>query len=262
MHTRTSPARTAAATAIASIAMAIGALVALCPAQAATASPPASSAASDVSALERATVDLARAKRAASSSVERLRSEDAGRLERCMRGGPGWRRIRKVRHRPQRDLYRRAARALLRDMNALLHDQRAPIVAYRPVFDRFLAGIHAVGSGDSLLREAVDAHARRNTTYQAIGQIEASCRVFNRLTAGVREFPTRTPEQIIRVDYKAPPIARRIERHISRQVEAAERRSGLSDRDAETLERAAGLMVALGANPGYATAFRYALSLR
>jgi hypothetical protein len=258
-HTLISPARTVAATAIA---FAIGALVALCPTQAATASPPANSAASDVSALERATVDLARAKRAASSSVERLRRDGAGTLDRCMRGGPGWKRIRKVRHRPQRELYARAARTLLRDMESLLHDQRAPITAYRPVFDRFMAGIQGVGAGDPLLREAVAAHARRNAAHQEIGRIEVGCRVFNRLTAKVREFPTRTPEQIIRVDYKAPPIAGRIERHISKQVVAAERRSRVSDRDAETLERAAGLMIGHGANPGYATAFRYALSLR
>ncbi len=207
-------------------------------------------------------MDLARGKRAASSSVERLRRQDAGALKSCMRSGPGWKRIRKVRHRPQRDLYARAARTLLRDMSALLHDQRAPIVAYGPVFNRFMAGIHGVGVGDPLLREAVAAHTRRNAAYLAIGKIEASCQVFNRLTAKVREFPTRTPEQIIRVDYKAPPIATRIEKHISKQVDAAEWRSRVSDGDAATLERAAGLMVGLGANPGYATAFRYALSLR
>ena len=38
--------------------------------------------------------------------------------------------------------------------------------------------------------------------------------------------------------------------------------SGVTDRDARTLEQAAGAMVDLGGNAGYANGFRYAMSLR
>jgi hypothetical protein len=78
----------------------------------------------------------------------------------------------------------------------------------------------------------------------------------------VREFPTRTAAQIVRADYRAAPIARKIERHVSGQLTKIDRRAGISYRDAETLADAAELMVELGGQPGYATGFQYALSLR
>jgi hypothetical protein len=57
-------------------------------------------------------------------------------------------------------------------------------------------------------------------------------------------------------------MARKIERHESDQLRAIDRRHGISYRDAETLATAAELMVELGGEPGYATGFQYALSLR
>ena len=86
--------------------------------------------------------------------------------------------------------------------------------------------------------------------------------VFNKLTRRVREFPTRTAAQIVRADYRSAPRARKIQRNVSDQLLKIDRRHGISYRDAERLAKAAGLMVELGGEQGYATGFQYALSLR
>lgn len=211
--------------------------------------------------LQQATGELGRAKRAASEKVARL-GRGASALRPCLRGGPGWKRIRAIDHASQRSLFRKAARRLLADMKLLRSDQQPRIVAYEPAFRRFVAGLGAAPVVDPTLREAIDAQTRRLAAYDDIRGIEASCSVFDRLTRRVREFPTRTAAQIIRADYRAAPLARRIERHVSNQVSRIERRHGVSYRDAETLADAAELIVELGGEPGYATGFQYALSLR
>jgi hypothetical protein len=215
----------------------------------------------DVTPLEQATAELGRAKRAAAGTVARL-SNNATALRPCTSGGPGWKRIRRVKHAPQRALYAASARRLLADMRLLLDGQQPRIVAYQPAFGRFVSAIEAAPLTDPLLLDAVAAQARRLAAYRDVRAVKASCKVFNKLASRVREFPTRTAAQIVRADYRAAPIARRIERHISSQLTGIDRRHGITHRDAETLADAAGLMVDLGSNQGYATGFQYALSLR
>lgn len=215
----------------------------------------------EVVALEEATGELGRAKRAAASKVARLSSSSSV-LRPCLRGGPGWKRIRAIKHAPQRGLYTAAARRLLADMKLLLGGQQPRIVVYEPAFQRFVAQIRSAPVDDPTLREAVGAQARRVASYHSIRAVKANCAVFNKLTKRVREYPTRTAAQIVRADYRAAPIARRIERHISDQLRKIDRRHGISYRDAETLAEAAELMVEFGGEPGYATGFQYALSLR
>ncbi len=214
-----------------------------------------------VLALQEATGELGRAKRAAASKIARLSSSSAA-LRPCLRGGPGWKRIRAIKHAPQRALYTAAARRLLADMKLLLDGQQPRIVVYESAFQRFVANIRSADVSDPTLREAVAAQGRRVASYHDIRAIKANCAVFNKLTKRVREFPTRTAAQIVRADYRSAPLARKIQRNISDQLMKIDRRHGISYRDAEKLAEAAELMVDLGGEPGYATGFQYALSLR
>ncbi len=213
-----------------------------------------------VAALELATGELGRAKRAAAARVARLSSASA--LAPCMRGGPGWKRIRAIKHASQRGFYSAAARRLLADMKLLLDRQQPQIAAYESAFERFVAQLRAAPVTDPTLREAVAAQGRRLAAYRDVRGLKADCATFNKLTKRVREFPTRTAAQIVRADYRSAPIARKIERHISDQLRRIDRRHGVTHRDAETLADAAQVMIDLGGQPGYATGFQYALSLR
>jgi hypothetical protein len=215
----------------------------------------------EVVALQEATGELGRAKRAAASKVARLSSSSSV-LRPCLRGGPGWKRIRGIKHASQRGLYTAAARRLLADMKLLLDGQQPRIVVYESAFQRFVSQLRAASVSDPTLSEAIAAQARRVASYHDIRAVKANCTVFNKLTKRVREFPTRTAAQIVRADYRATPLARKIERNVSDQLTRIDRRHGITYRDAEKLADAAELMVDLGGEPGYATGFQYALSLR
>jgi hypothetical protein len=228
----------------------------------ATSSPPAIVAASDVVRIQQAVAELGRAKREAAGAIARLGTRSAGVLRPCLSKGPGWQRIRRVRHRPQRALYTAAARRLLADMRSLIDQQQARIAAHQAAFARFVATLDSAGISDPALAAGVAAQARRLASYADMRALEASCDVFNRLARRVREFPTRTAAQVVRVDYRATPLARAIERHVANRLRAIDRRHGISYGDVGTLERAAKAIVALGGEPGYATGFQYALSLR
>jgi hypothetical protein len=214
----------------------------------------------EVAALEQATGDLGRAKRAAASKL--AKSSSASVLRSCVSSGPGWKRIRAVKNRPQRALYAASARRLLADMKLLLDRQQPRIVAYESAYERFVTDLRAAPISDETFTAAIAAHARRLASYRQVRGLKADCKLFNKLTKRVREFPTKTAAQIVRADYRAAPIARKIERHISGQLASIDRRAGITHRDAETLAEAAELMVELGGQQGYATGFQYALSLR
>lgn len=216
----------------------------------------------DVVVLEQATGELARAKRAGAARVDRLARDGAARLKPCWRRGPGWKRIRAVTHASQRARYAAAARTLLADMRTLLTVQQPLIAVHGDAYGRFVARLRGAELHDPLLGEAVAAQARRVEAYRDVARVKANCAVFNRALRVVRDFPTRTPQEIVRADYRVSPRARRIERHVSNQVKRIDRRSGIGHRDADTLADAAQRMVALGGSAGYATAFQYALSLR
>jgi hypothetical protein len=240
----------------------VGAVLALAVLVPAGAGAQVSAAAAELHPIEQALAELGNAKRSASATVSRLSRRSGGVLAGCMSRGPGWKRIRAVKHAPQRGLYVASARRLLADMRLLLDQQQARVVAYESAFERFVARLNGASVTNPLLREAIAAQSRRLAAYEDIEKVEASCAVFNRLTKRAREFPTKTAAQIVRADYRAAPIARRIERNISSQLSAIDRRHGISWKDVVTLEKAAELMIQLGGNPGYATAFQYALSLR
>jgi len=212
--------------------------------------------------LEQATAELARAKRAGAAQVVRHARTGAAALAPCLRGGPGWKRIRAVSHGSQRSRYAAAARQLLSDMRVLLTVQQPLIAVHGDAYARFVARLRGATFHDPLLREAADAQARRVAAYRDLVRVKASCAVFNRALRAVRDFPTRTASEIVRADYGVSPRARRIERHVSNQLERIDRRHGIAHRDTVTLADAAARMVALGGSAGSATGFQYALSLR
>lgn len=216
----------------------------------------------DVARIEAATSDLVRAKREAAAAVDRLASAAAPKLRACANGGPGWRHLRGISYASQRSLYTGAARRLLADMRELAVVQQPLAGAYDQAFTRFVGRIQAAEVSDPLLREAIAAQARRLASYRDLLAVRADCGVFNRVVRGAREFPTRTASEIVRADYRSGPVARRIERHIQRQLDRIDRRHRIADRDLDTLERAAELIEARGGSAGLATAFRYGLSLR
>lgn len=213
-------------------------------------------------AIEQATAELGNAKRTGADKVATLGRDAAGTLRPCLRGGKGWQRIRAVEHGPQRALYVAAARKLLADMRVLLEVQQPRIDVHWPAFERYVAALNAAGVTSPLVVQAIAAQGRRLAAYRDVRSVEAGCAVFDRLAARVREFPTRNAAEIVRVDYRSTRVARRIERHISNQLAAIDRRHGISYRDALTLEDAAEQMVASGGSPGAALGFQYALSLR
>lgn len=223
---------------------------------------PATVAATDVQRIEDAVNELARAKRSDAGAVERLAEERLERLAPCRRRGAGWKRIRRIRNASQRGMYVRAARALHADMRDLVAEKQARIDVLQRAYDRFVARLHAADASDPLLRDAIAAQARRAASYRDVAQVRASCRVFNRVTKRIRELPTRTPRQIIRADYRSGPLARRVERHISKQLRRIDRRHGIGHRDVDTLAAAGERLVGLGGGSGYAAGFQYALSLR
>jgi hypothetical protein len=212
--------------------------------------------------IEQATAQLGNAKRAGADRVATLGRDAAGTLRPCLRGGKGWERIRAVKHGPQRALYVAAARKLLADMRLLLEVQQPRIEAYWPAFERYVGALNVAGAADPVVAQAIAAQGRRLAAYRDVRSVEAGCGVFNRLTARVREFPTRNAAEIVRVDYRSTRVARKIERHVSNGLAAIDRRHGISYRDALTLEDAAQQMVAAGGSPGAALGFQYALSLR
>jgi hypothetical protein len=212
--------------------------------------------------IEQATAQLGNAKRAGADEVARLGRSGLATLRPCLRGGVGWKRIRSVEHAPQRALYVAAARKLLADMHVLLEVQQPRIEAYWPAFDRYVSQLEAVAVSSPLLSQAIAAQGRRLAAYRDMRSVTASCAVFNRLTGRVREFPTGNAAEIVRADYRATPVARKIERHVSNELAAIDRRHGISYRDALTLEAAAEQMIAAGGSPGAALGFQYALSLR
>ncbi len=224
--------------------------------------PPVSTAAAELGPLEQAIAELGRAKRGAAGTVSRLSRRSSATLRPCLRGGSGWKKIKRVKHAPQRALYAASARRLLADMRLLIDTQQARIVAYDSAFGRFVSRLKGANVSNPLLREAIAAQARRVAAYRDIRAVKADCKVFNKLTSRVREFPTRTAAQIVRADYRTAPIARRIQLNIANQLRAIDRRHGISYRDVDTLADAAQTIVDLGGNPGYATGFQYALSLR
>jgi hypothetical protein len=207
----------------------------------------------DVQRIERAVLALSEAKRAAAGEVARNRRVADRALAACERSGPGWNKIRAVRVAAQRGLYTRGARMLWRELGALAAEGAA-FEAYRPGFERFLARLESPLS-DPVLQAGAKAWSQRVELYAAYTHL-GTCRSFNRLAGGARQFP-----ETVRSDYLVGDIYNRMVRF----VDATKRRAASAhwgSRYASALEAARMRLVALGGNEGYATFFAFGHSLR
>jgi hypothetical protein len=207
----------------------------------------------DVVRVENAVTYLGPAKRAAAGEVAEGRRAAARALRKCESTGPGWSRIRAVRVPAQRNLYRRGAKTLWRELNEVAAE-RAALDAYRKPFERFLARFDRP-LADPLLQAGVEAWRKRVAYYEAATS-SGTCESFERLLKPVRQFPEN-----VRADYLAGDIYNEMVRFVSDSRRKAARRHWGSRYDA-ALQRARTQLVALGGDEGYATFFAFGHSLR
>jgi hypothetical protein len=207
----------------------------------------------DVVRVENAVTYLGPAKRAAADEVAEGRRAAARALRKCESRGPGWSRIRAVRVPAQRNLYRRGAKTLWRELNEVAAE-RAALDAYRKPFERFLARFDRP-LADPLLQAGVEAWRKRVAYYEAATSF-GTCETFEQLLKPVRQFPEN-----VRADYLAGDIYNEMVRFVSDSRRKAARRHWGSRYDA-ALQRARTQLVALGGDEGYATFFAFGHSLR
>jgi hypothetical protein len=207
----------------------------------------------DVVRVENAVSYLGPAKRAAADEVAEGRRASARALGKCESRGPGWDRIRAVRVAAQRNLYRRGAKTLWRELNEVAAEGAA-LDAYRKPFERFLARFERP-LADPVLQAGVEAWRKRIAYYEATTGF-GSCKTFERLLKPVRQFPEN-----VRADYLAGDIYNEMVRFVTDSRRKAARRHWGSRYDA-ALQRARTQLVALGGDEGYATFFAFGHSLR
>jgi hypothetical protein len=228
-------------------------LAAVLGASLALAAPAAAQTPEDVVRVENAVTYLGPAKRAAADEVAEGRRAAARALGKCESRGTGWSRIRAVRVSAQRNLYRRGAKTLWRELGEVAAE-RAAFDAYSKPFERFLARFDRP-LADPVLQAGVEAWRKRVAYYEAAMSF-GTCETFERLLKRVRQFPEN-----VRADYLAGDIYNGMVRFVSDSRRKAARRQWGSRYDA-ALQRARTQLVALGGDEGYATFFAYGHSLR
>jgi hypothetical protein len=207
----------------------------------------------DVTRIQAAVVELAKAKRGADGQVSAHRNEVEKALGACRTKGAGWTRIRKVRDRSQRNAYARGARELwakLRDV-AL---EGAWVEVYTPHFERFLRRFDTPLS-DSVLAAGIDAQ-RRRLAYNQAAYSFGTCATFNSVLKKVREFKIGGSHGVSG-DYYAGKIYNDFVRYVSTRQRAAAR-AHWSSRDDAALDAAREQLKALGGDEGYANYFAFA----
>jgi hypothetical protein len=210
----------------------------------------------DVTRIHSAVTELAKAKqRAAPRAAARGRAA-ARALKACRVSGPGWRRIRSVGDRSQREAYGRAARILWRKLREVA-ERSGPAGVYAPFFKRFVRRLDPPPA-DPVLADGVAA-LRGRFAFLAAAYSFGSCETFERLLRQVREFDVGG-EHGVSGDYRAGRIHNRLIGYVSaRQRRVNGRHGGATYR--ARLEAARTRIVALGGDYGYASYFTAAWSL-
>ena len=207
----------------------------------------------DVVRTENAVIELANAKRAVADEVAAGTRAGARALRKCKSRGPGWARIRAVRVPAQRNLYRRGAKKLWKDLNEVA-GETAALDAYRKPFERFVARLDG-RLADPVLQAGVDAWRGRIAYYEAATGF-GTCRTFERRLKRVRQFKETVP-----ADYLAGDIYQSMVRFVAGRRRGAAARYWGAGRQAALLSARTHL-IALGGDPGYATFFAFGHSLR
>src|SRR3954468_9849816 len=207
----------------------------------------------DVQRVERAVLELDRAKRSLAGDVTQRQAALARSLRSCKSKGKGWKRLRRVHNSSQVRTYRRAARMLWSGLNRVAFD-RGAFEVDRSIFQRFLSRFEPP-LGDPVLEAGVDAHRHRLAYYEDATSF-ATCKTFNKLMHSVRPFRGDAEG-----DARAGDVFTKLSTYVPAR-EAAAARKNWGSRYERALQAARQHLKDLGGNAGYADYFAFALALR
>jgi hypothetical protein len=203
--------------------------------------------------IESAMSELGKQKNAAVGEVKARERAATAALGACRTKGSGWKRIRGVRDRAQRNAYARGAKTLWQNLNTVAVEG-AWVEVYAPFFDRFLHRFDAPLS-DPVLQAGIDAQ-RQRVAYNRASTSFGTCATFNSALKKVREFKIGG-EHGVSGDYYAGKIYNDFVRYVSNRQRAAAR-SHWGSRYDNALDAASAQLKALGGNEGLANYFRFA----
>jgi hypothetical protein len=207
----------------------------------------------DVTRVESAVVELAKLKRGSEGQVAAHRRAAETALGACRSSGPGWKRIRAVRDRAQRNAYARGARRLWAALDKVAVEG-AWVAVYTPHFERFLHHFDTPLS-DPLLQAGIDAQ-RKRLAFDKAAYSFGTCATFNTLMKKVREFKIGGSHGVSG-DYYAGKIYNDFVRYVAKRQQAAARAHWGSRYDG-ALDAARNQLKALGGDEGYANYFAFA----
>jgi hypothetical protein len=207
----------------------------------------------DVLRIESAMSELGKQKNGAEGQVKARERAATAALAACRTKGRGWKRIRAVRDRAQRNAYARGAKALWQNLNTVAIEG-AWVDVYGPFFERFLHHFDTPLS-DPVLQAGIDAQ-RQRVAYNRASSSFGTCATFNTALKKVREFKIGG-EHGVSGDYYAGKIYNDFVRYVSNRQQAAAR-SHWGSRYDNALDAASAQLKALGGNEGLANYFRFA----
>lgn len=207
----------------------------------------------DVQRVERAVLELDRAKRSLKAEIAARQADVEHQLKRCKTGGKGWKRVKKVRNGAQRSSYRRAARLLWSELHRVALD-RAALDVEHPIFDRFLDHF-STPVGDPVLQAGIDAHRRHLAYYEAATSF-STCKTFGKLMKSVRSYGTDATG-----DARAGDVFTKLTTYVTGRESSATRKH-YGSRELRALNAARARLIELGGNGGYAAYFAFAFALR
>jgi hypothetical protein len=207
----------------------------------------------DVLRIESAMSELGKQKNGAEGQVKARERAATAALAACRTKGSGWKRIRGVRDRAQRNAYARGAKALWQNLNTVAIEG-AWVDVYGPFFERFLHHFDTPLS-DPVLQAGIDAQ-RQRVAYNRASSSFGTCATFNTALKKVREFKIGG-EHGVSGDYYAGKIYNDFVRYVSNRQRAAAR-SHWGSRYDNALDAASAQLKALGGNEGLANYFRFA----
>jgi hypothetical protein len=174
-------------------------------------------------------------------------------LAACRTSGTGWKRIRAVRDRAQRNAYARGAKTLWQNLNTVAVEG-AWVEVYEPFFARFLHHFDTPVS-DPVLQAGVGAQ-RQRVVFNRVAYSFGTCATFNSALKKVREFRIGG-EHGVSGDYYADKIYNTFVRYAAIRQRAAARAHWGSRYD-NALDAASNQLKALGGDEGLANYFRFA----
>jgi hypothetical protein len=203
--------------------------------------------------IETAMSELGRQKNGAAGQVNARERAATAALAACRTKGSGWKRIRGVHDRAQRNAYARGAKTLWKNLSTVAVEG-AWVEVYDPFFERFLDRFDTPLS-DPVLQAGIEAQ-RQRVAYNRAASSFGTCATFNTALKKVREFKIGG-EHGVSGDYYAGKIYNDFVRLVSNRQRAAAR-SHWGSRYENALDAASNQLKALGGNEGIANYFRFA----